>query len=209
MPSQPITDYQFKELLTSTRKMNNKFISARDIMFYEILWFLGFRPSEARLIKISEINFYENTIFIPAENNKERHADYFPIPKKLIKKIKSYIKKIPFRTQWLFPCFHNPTRKKDIPIHIWCVQRDFTNRIRQLGFLHASSFYKDNKRQTHNLNLYSFRKRFGTHIYKKTKDPQATALLLRQYDRQLKSVWAYVFTAEKDNRRQILEKIYS
>jgi len=207
MPSQPITEYQFEKLLELTRRERNKFIVERDCLYYELCYYLGFRPSEARLIKISYINFAEKSIFIPAENNKERHADNFPIPDFILDKIRKYILKMPFKTAWLFPCYWNVLRKKDIPIHIWCLQRDFTRRIRALGFLYVS-FVDKHGFSRYNLNLYSFRKRFGTFIYKKTHCPQTTALMLRQYDRQLKSVWSYVFNVQKEERGELMKKIY-
>lgn len=207
MPSQPITKYQFKKLLRLTREEKNKFIAQRDELFYRILWTLGFRPSEARLIKISEINFHEKTIFIPAENNKERNSDNFPITFFLRFRIKRYIKKIPFKTEWLFPCYLNIQKQKDNPVIIFQMERKFSERMKTLGELHESSSYKDGKRKMHNLNLYSFRKHFGTKVYLKTNCPKKTASMLRQTDPELKAVWSYVFMAEKEQRRGILNKI--
>ncbi|MCL5018643.1 MAG: site-specific integrase [Candidatus Pacearchaeota archaeon] len=206
MPSQPITKYQFKKLLKLTRKEKNKFLARRDILYYKILWKLGFRVSEGRLIKISEINFHDKTIFIPAENNKERNSDYFPITFFLRWQIKRYVKKMPFKSQWLFPRL-NQRKQKDSPVSLFQMERVFSERMRELGFLHESSPYKDGKRKKHNLNLYSFRKRFGTAVYRKTHCPKTTASMLRQTDPELKAVWSYVFMAEKEQRRGILNKI--
>ncbi len=59
------------------------------------------------------------------------------------------------------------------------------------------------------MNLYSFRKAFGTFVYVKTRDPKITASLLRQYDPALKSVWRYISFAEKENRKELMKMIYS
>jgi len=207
MPSQPITEYQFERLLKETRKEKNKFIAERDILHYELMYYLGLRPSESRLIQISHINFQEKNMFIPAENNKERHSDYFPIPDFVLNKIKKYILKMPFKSQWLFPCALNQIRNQDKPVIIKCLQENFKRRIQSLGYLHICFFDKNNFPR-YNLNLYSFRKHFGTYIYKKTRCPQTTALLLRQYDRQLKSVWSYIFNVQKEERKMIIEQIW-
>jgi integrase len=203
MPSQPITKYQYKKLLKLTNQEKNKFIAERDKLFYRILWTLGFRPSEARLIKISEINFKEKTIFIPAENNKERTSDYFPITFFLLWRIKKYLKKFKFESEWLLPCYLNP----NVPVLIFHLERKFSKRVKKLGFLHESEFYKDGKRKKHNLNLYSFRKHFGTKVYMKTRCPKKTASMLRHRDKELKAVWSYIFIAENEQRRSLLNRL--
>jgi len=85
---------------------------------------------------------------------------------------------------------------------------DFARRMKELGFAHVSYFDKQGIPR-YNLNLYSFRKRFGTFVYKKTRCAKTTANLLRHYDPQLKSVWRYIFTAEKEERKQIMQRLYN
>jgi len=208
MPSQPISEFQFGELLIETEKSKNRFIAKRDSLFYEILYYLGLRPMECRCIELNHINFNEHTIFIPAENNKERQSDTINIPDFLWVKIIRYLNEREIESKWLFPSCLYSQRKKDYCVCYKQTERTFDNRMRRLGYLHIS-FIDRNKKPRYNLNLYSFRKRFGTFVYRKTRDPQTTALMLRQYDKQLKSVWRYVFAVQKEDRKDIINHLYS
>ncbi len=207
MPSQPITECQFKELLKEAQKEKNLRIRIRDALMYELMYYLGLRPMECRCIEISHIDFSAREIFIPANHNKERHPDNISIPLFLWKKIMIYLQKRRMKSKWLFPCMLHHSEEKDIVLDSRCQQREFTKRIRQLGFLHISFIDKQGLPR-YNLNLYSFRKRFGTFAYRKTGCPQKTALLLRQYDPQFKSVWAYVFIVKKEERKELINELY-
>lgn len=208
MPSQPITDDHFKKLLEETARENNKVIAMRDTLIYEITLFLGLRPGECRLIEISHINFLSQEIFIPADNNKERNEDDVFIPDFLWNKIRVYLELRKIKSKWLFPCILHHCEKKDIVLDEKTMQWNFTNRLKNLGILKVSFIDKQGKPR-YNYNLYSLRKRFGTFVYKKTRCPQTTALLLRQYDKQLKSVWRYIFAVEKEERKEIMQEIYN
>lgn len=204
MPSRPITDEQFKRLIEITAKEKNKFIAMRDILMYFLDVLLGFRPSESRLIELTHIDFTEKTIFIPAENNKERQADDVYVPDFIIRLIRYYLSKRKIKSKWLFPSSKNNL----IPICYKQCQRNFTNRLKRAGMLNLS-FYDKSGKPRYNLNLYSFRKKFGTFVYKKSnRCPQTTALMLRHRDKKLSSVWSYVFAVEKENRKEIMESLY-
>ncbi len=208
MPSQPISEYQFQKLLEEVAKEKNFRIRLRDTLFYELMYYLGLRPMEARCIEIPHINFLEKKIFIPADHNKERQADDIFIPDFIWNRILDYLQKRKIKSHWLFPCLLHHSKEKDIVQDSRCQQRDFTNRLKRLGFIHVN--YVDRQGiPRYNLNLYSFRKRFGTFAYKKTRCPQTTALLLRQYDKQLKSVWRYVFAVQKEERKQLMQELYN
>jgi integrase len=208
MASQPITEHQFNLLLERVKDTEkNKDIAMRDTLLFEICYYLGFRPGEARLIEVSQINFHEKTIYIPAINNKERHEDNFPIPEFMLEKIKNYLQRRSIKSKWLFPCLLHHNEKEDKVLLQREPQRKFTEHMRGLGFLHVSYYDKQGKPR-YNLNLYSFRKRFGTQAYLKLKCPKKTANLLRHYDPQLKSVWRYVFTAQKEERGDLINELY-
>jgi len=207
MPSQPITEEQFKQLLQETKKEKNKFIQRRDSLMYKILYHLGLRPGECRLIELSHLNFKEQTLFIPAKNNKERQEDEVWFPDFLMFDIKKYLQERGVNSRWLFPGGLNKARNQDVPVDSRTTQFKFSERMKSLGFMQLSYYDKSNNPH-YTLNLYSFRKRFGTFIYIKTRDPKITANLLRHYDKELKSVWSYVFFAEKGERKQLMQQIY-
>lgn len=207
MPSQPISENQYNKLLEETRKERNEFVRLRDELMYVLSWHLGLRPMELRCIKICHIDLNEKTLFIPAEHNKERHEDYVPLKDELIKKIKDYLINRKIESVWLFPCFHNKFRHRDLPVHARTHERNFTERMRRLGFLNMSFLDGQNKPR-YNFNLYSIRKRFGTRAYIKfNHDPQKTANVLRHYDRTFRSIWNYVIFAEKERRRELMNEL--
>jgi hypothetical protein len=73
-------------------------------------------------------------------------------------------------------CLFNFSAISEIDI---LLSKRFTERLIVLGILHTSFIDKQGRPRYH-INLYSFRKRFGTFAYKKTRCPQTTALLLFQ-----------------------------
>jgi len=206
MPSRPITDEQYEKLLTEvSREKVSSFVKKRDVLYYKMLWFLGLRPGECRLIKVSQINFVDKTIFIPAQNNKERHEDYIFVPEFLFEKIIEYLRTRKVKSEWVFPNYH----KRSDPVGTRTTQRAFTNRMKKLGFIHLSYYDKANVPR-YNLNLYSFRKHFETFVYvKMQRDPKITANLLRHRDPALKSVWRYIFWAEDSERKNLMQELYA
>lgn len=204
MPSQPISELQLQKLLEETSKTKNKFIAMRDCLMYELAFYLGLRPSECRLIEISHINFEENKIFIPADHNKEHQEDFVYMPEFIQKKIISYLKHRKIKSNWLFPSFRDPSVAPTYKVF----QFNFNKRMQNLGILQLSYLDKSGMPRYH-LNLYSFRKHFGTFVYKKTRCPQTTALLLRHSDKQYKAVWSYIFAVKREEREGIMQQLYS
>ena len=86
-------------------------------------------------------------------------------------------------------------------------QRNFTERLRRLGFLHISFIDKQGKPR-YNYNLYSLRKRFGTEVYKATKCPEKTRIMLRQRDRSCRSVWSYIDIEQSEQTEKIMGEVY-
>jgi len=175
-------------------------------LMYELQYYLGFRPGEVRLMKVSDVNFGEKTIFIPADNNKERNADNFPVNDFILDKIKTWLQKRKVKSQWLFPCFWNYFRHQDKPVDARTHQRNFTDTMKQLGLIHISKLDAQNMIR-YNLNLYSFRHRFGTWAYNKFQCVKKTANVMRHYDLQFKSTWKYIHIAEKERRRGLVEQL--
>ena len=64
------------------------FLGKRDALILELLYSTGVRVSELIAIKISDINFYDHTIFILGKGNKER---YVMFGSKALDKINDYL----------------------------------------------------------------------------------------------------------------------
>ncbi|OGJ12411.1 hypothetical protein A3K82_02605 [Candidatus Pacearchaeota archaeon RBG_19FT_COMBO_34_9] len=205
-----ITEEQLKKIIIEIAKTEkNKFIAMRNVMMFLMGYYLGLRPGEIRCIKISDINFENQTLFIPAENNKQRNEENdFPLPDFIIDLLSNYIKNIPFKTAWLFPCYWNRERKKDVPVHRRVHQKAFTEVARRLGMLRVS-YIDEQGKPRYNLTLYSFRHRFGDYCYEKFNyDIKKTAMMLRHYDASCKTTLRYVHTANRVKRRELMNEIY-
>ena len=207
---QIITQEQLRKLILETSKEKNKFVAMRNTIMFLLGYYLGLRPREIRCIKISEINFENKTLFIRAENNKQRNEENdFPLPDFILNLLLDYIKKIPFKTIWLFPNYWNPERKKDVPVHERVHQRAFTEIARRLNLLKISYIDAQGKPR-YNLTLYSFRHRFGDYCYEKfSYDIKKTAMMLRHYDPSCRATLGYVHTAKRVRRRELMNQLYS
>lgn len=207
---QIITEEQIIKIILFTKKHTGQcsrgFVSLRNIVMFLVGYHLGLRPAEIRKMKISHLNFEEKTLFIPAENNKQRNEESdFPLPDFICEILFNYIKKIPFKTEWMFPSFRNPELCIDARNH----QRAFTEISRRLNLLYVC--YLDRQgNPRYNLNLYSFRHRFGDFAYEKFGyDIKKTAKMLRHYDASCKTTLRYVHTAHKVERRELMNELYS
>lgn len=208
MPKKPkkipstITEEQLKKILAEILKRKN-FVAKRNALMIVLSYYLGLRPKETRCIKIHDINFEEKNIFIPAENNKQRNEDYFPVPDFILKPIFNYIKKIPKKTPWLFPNKNNFQQPLDRSTH-----RKFFNKAITKTGMNKISYIDAQGKPRHSLTLYSLRHSFGTFAYMKLKDIPKTSSLLRQYDFSFRTTLRYIHTANKIQRKTIMSEIY-
>jgi len=167
---------------------------------------LGLRPKETRMIKISDIDFKEHSLYIPPSNNKQRQEDSLPIPYFVFDKLTiylSYLRKIDKETVWLFPNTKNYSEPIDRSTHI----RFFRTALRRCK-LYRIAYIDEQGKPRGNLSLYSLRHSFGTYAYKKLKDIPKTASLLRHYDWQYRSTLVYSHTLSRVSRKSLFEQIY-
>lgn len=208
---QTINRKEFQKIIQTilnknTHCLKTNFIKKRNALMITLQYFLGLRPKEARAIKIYDIDFEGEFLYIPPENNKQRNPDKFPIPSFLCIMIEKYIlekNKIYKKNPWLFPS----TRRKDCCIERGTHMRFFRDTLRKANLLRP--VYKDAKNNIRaNLTLYSLRHSFGTRAMEILKDLRKVANLLRQYDFFCRSTLIYVHTANNNSRKEMLGLIY-
>jgi integrase/recombinase XerD len=61
-------------------------------LMFEVIYELGCRVGEFVKIQVKHVNFNRNTVFIPAENTKTKHARISYLPKGLTNELKSMLK---------------------------------------------------------------------------------------------------------------------
>jgi integrase len=170
-----------------------------------IQFYTGLRPKEAKDIQMCEINFKENLLYIPAENNKQRNQDMMPIQDFLMHRIKAYIKirdKFFINSPFLFPSTWSAER----PVYRGTLMRAFIDAIEFAGYKQTS--YIDKKgHKRNNLSIYSLRHSFGTFAMHSLKDTKQVAKLLRHYDPQCRSTYIYMHTEQSFSRKQLLDKV--
>ena len=166
---------------------------------------MGLRPKEANNILLNDISFNENTLYIHAENNKQRNQDIMPIQLSLSNKIKSYLKirnRFFPNSPYLFPSTFNSEK----PVYRGTLIRAFTEAL-ELSDMKKTSYVDKQGNNRINLSLYSLRHSFGTFAMHSLKDNKQVAKLLRHYDPQCRTTFIYTHTDEILSRREILEKV--
>jgi integrase len=74
----------------STRE--NDFLYARDMVIVHLLLYTGVRRGELLALRISDIDFSTNTLFVNSETSKSKKSRYIPMHYLLLIHIKSYLK---------------------------------------------------------------------------------------------------------------------
>ncbi len=185
-----------------------KFTRIRNFMIFSLCFYLGLRPKESKDIKVEHINFSEKTLYIPAENNKQRNQDILPIPDFILRKIRSYLQlknKFFKESAWLFPAKYSSNRNKNLSrgtlIKAW------NDCLKKSGMLYKS-YTDSNGKPRYNLTLYSLRHSFGTFSFEKLKDIKKVGSLLRHYDFQCRSTLRYIHTTQNSTRKNLFEEVY-
>lgn len=192
-------------LKNSERRLSqrDKFARFRNSVIFSICFYAGFRPKEARNIKIKDLNLLNKEIYIPAENNKQRNQDTYPIPEKIIPLIITYLNIRKINSEWLFPSM----RKKNNPIERGTLVRAFEKAIIYSNFKKISYVdRKGNKRR--NLSIYSLRHSFGTKAMNKLKDIKQVARVMRHYDEKCRSTYVYIHTENMLSRKEMIDNIW-
>jgi len=224
MPRKPkkipqiISEEEFKRVLNvilfkkkSQRGVIKKlyyFNKIRKAMIFFLMYYLGLRPKESFASKVEHVNLNNGTLYIPAENNKQRVSDMIPLPDFVIDALNKYlrIRRYYFKNSpYLFPSKH---RRSSGILGRSMVCRIFKEACKKAGIIQTQ--YTDVLgRKKYNLTPYSLRHAFASKVYFKTKDIKKTALMLRQYDWQCRSTLRYVHTAENMSKREIYNSLYS
>lgn len=143
-------------------------IKKRNIAMFMTSYHLATRPKEVCMLKISDIDFKNKLIHIPADGNKIHKGRIIAIPSQLIPFIADYLKTYSYRywkaSKYLFPSMERG--------HI---SRDRWGEIFR-DILKESGIYKAPTRGKHgHYTPYTLRHTKLTQTYLKTKDPHAVA----------------------------------
>lgn len=210
---QILTEKEFKTLICnyidfSKRRLSlmEQFARIRNVIVFSICFYMGFRPKEAKNIKVDDLSLAQKEVYISAENNKQRNQDTYPVPEILIPMIRDYLKirkNEKIESEWLFPSLRNLNK----PIYRGTLIRAFERAITQSKFKRISYVDKQgNKRR--NLSIYSLRHSFGTKAMHKLKDIKQVARVMRHYDPQCRSTYVYIHTDNMRSRKQMIEQIW-
>lgn len=192
----------------SKRNLSKKeqFARVRNAIIFLICYYQGFRPKEAKDIKLEHIDFLNQMVYIPAENNKQRNQDIFPLQKNILEKIKEYIvykNKFFDKSDWLFPSLRDSSK----PVYRGTLIRAFTQMISIFNLKQISYIDKQGNKRL-NLSIYSLRHSFGTNAMHKIKDVKQVARLMRHYDPQCRSTYIYIHTDQMLSRKDLLCQVY-
>lgn len=92
--SKALTDREASRILSSITQntMDNYFLYLRDLIIVELLLYTGIRKGELLALKISDIDFTRNNIFINGLTSKSKHSRYIPLHFSLASHLKTYLK---------------------------------------------------------------------------------------------------------------------
>lgn len=182
-----------------------KYCKMKWILQLLMIYFMGLRPQEARLIQIKHIDFKKKRVFIPAANNKIRNDDYVPIPSVVYEPLWIFLKmrSSQFKdSPWLFA-----SKGRQGHSDRNYLSKKFCKILKRLGIsqeskLDKAGFVRMNK------NLYSLRHSFGTAVYEATKDVRQTAIALRHKDHLCRCAMVYIHTSDDQTREDIFKKAF-
>jgi len=201
---QAISKKDFQKIALAIYTLSpSKFLRARNLLMCIMCYTAGFRPKEVYNAKLEHLNLSERTLYIPAENNKQRNQDYAPLPNSLIEPLKKYLAVRP-DSIWLFP-----SAGKTGHICRSSFAKFFRDALKKSKLYQVSYIKKNNGKELKMsvYNVYSLRHSFGVNTMDKLHDPRKVALLLRHYDEQLRSVWVYIHTLSKNKRKGIMDSL--
>ncbi len=180
----------------------------RNCMMFFLMFYLGLRPKECYAAKLDYLNLDKETLFIPAENNKQRNSDFIPLPNFILPILVKYleVRNSLFKiSSWLFP---SDNWKHNSHLDTCFVAGVFKRAVKKAN-LYQIGYIDPNGRKIPTLTPYSLRHSFGSRVYEKTHDIKKTANLLRQYDWQCRSALIYIHTTQNKGRKELLDEIYS
>lgn len=89
-----LTDEEVSKIIASITlySRGNEFLYARDLVIISLLIYTGIRRGELLALRISDINFQTDTLFINGATSKSKKGRYIPIHFSLLIQLKSYLK---------------------------------------------------------------------------------------------------------------------
>ncbi|WP_430408796.1 tyrosine-type recombinase/integrase [Kordia sp.] len=89
-----LTDEEVTKIISSITlySRENDFIYARDLVIVSLLLYTGIRRGELLALRVSDIDFQTNTLFINADTSKSKKNRYIPIHYSLSFQLKAYLK---------------------------------------------------------------------------------------------------------------------
>lgn len=186
-------------ILKSKGQLFNK---TRNAIMILLGFYLGLRPSEIRMARISDLNLDDKTIYIRAGHNKVRQDDTLYFPPQLIRPLELYLKmrlgKIKFKEDWLFPSYKGGSLDRSTFAKI------FRCALEKLGWRKLSYIDKQNQKH-YNFKPYSLRHSFCTKVYNSTADLKSVQIMARH--RYLRSSEVYVH-CNSEKRKEIMENVF-
>ena len=89
-----LTDGEISKIIATITLYSRKddFIYARDLVIVSLLMYTGIRKGELLALRVADINFQTNTIFINGSTSKSKKSRYIPIHFSLLTQLKIYFK---------------------------------------------------------------------------------------------------------------------
>ena len=180
-----------------------KFLRIRDATIQLFLFYTGLRPSEALNLKWADIDFNNRMIHIDALSNKERNemSAVLTLPaERIINQYRYELELMNIKCEFVFPALW--TWK---PITVDSAGKLFRILAKEAG-INEVNFYLDSGKPRYKLNMYSYRRKFGTEVYNKADDILAVMKLLRLTTP--KSIPSYVIYSD-EKRKLIADKCFN
>lgn len=172
-------------------KYEVKLVSLRDYLLFLISYVLALRPNEACCIKIPDIDFQKNTIYIAAEGNKVKKARIMLLAEVLKKPIIKYLMLLAKVRQegraWKQSLYLFPTKES---LHI---SRDRWTEIFRKALI-ESGIYKVAKRGQHgHFSPYTLRHTKATELYEKFRSEHFVAKFLGHKGTDCVGIYVHLF----------------
>lgn len=188
----PITAITGKELtqLFETINKNDSFLARRDAALFSFYAFIGVRRSEALSLRIDDLDFQKNRIWL--SKSKTSGGEFKSMPDKLKTILVNYLMQRPNRDAFLRSPYLFPGRD---------IFRPLSPREAHLRF----EYWKKASNLRQKLTLHSFRSGFATRLYDATKDPVLVSSAMGH--KNLTSIHRYI-SMKEDSIRSAMEKAF-
>lgn len=155
-----LMEKSFRDELFKSNTPIRKFLRTRNLVLFLLSSRLGLRTSEALKIRIDDIDFNKQTLYISGDSNKTRRSRVLPLTKELIKELRLYLAIISDQNiKYIFSSIEGERFSDDQ----W--QDVFQQHLKLTGL-----YQKPTRRTRGGYSPYTLRHTFATQLYCKTKD---------------------------------------